>query len=251
MRHRGALLSVVALSLLGVGVGVGACGGDKPDAPAAQPPAATVPAVPPGSPASGASGTGTSAVGTSAGAAPAGGTPAAGRPGGDTPGGGTPAAPPGGAPVKPGGAPANAAAQLTAAGFGPYRVAAKRTALTSAGVLGKVDTSKKCTGFVVVRGVRKYHTPTLVFHRGALQYTTVTSSAVATPAGARVGMSYAEVKNRHAGGKELTDWLGTPAWFVTSGKNALLFRLKNDTVHSIEAGVAEPLQFRYTDGQGC
>jgi hypothetical protein len=154
---------------------------------------------------------------------------------------------PGGTSAKPG----TSATTLTATGLGPYQVAVKRTALASAGVLGKVDTSKGCTDFVVAKGTSKYHAPTLVFYQGKLQYTSVTSTAVATGKGARVGTSYADVKNRHADGKELTDWLGAPAWFVTSGSNALLFRLKNGKVHTIEAGVAEPLQFRYTDGEGC
>jgi hypothetical protein len=36
-----------------------------------------------------------------------------------------------------------------------------------------------------------------------------------------------------------------------SGDYALLFPVTNDKVALVQAGMAEPLQFKYTDNQGC
>ena len=123
--------------------------------------------------------------------------------------------------------------------------------LQDAALLTSVETSAGCPDFVVAKGLPGFQTPTLVFYRGKLQYASVTSSKLATTEGAKVGMKLADVKKKYPKGKQLGDWNGAIAWFAAEGENALMFRFKNNKVQSIEAGVAEPLQFRFTDGEGC
>jgi hypothetical protein len=79
----------------------------------------------------------------------------------------------------------------------------------------------------------------------------VTSADVATDKGVKVGTSLANVKAQYPGGKQLDDWTGTSAWFATVGDFALLFPTRNGKVAAIQAGMAEPLQYKYTDNQGC
>jgi hypothetical protein len=142
-------------------------------------------------------------------------------------------------------------AVVTTDGVGPYQVAMTTAELTSAGLLGTVDTSAGCPDFVVAKGLPAYHTPALVFFKGKLQYVSVTSGASPTDEGATIGMTLAEVKQKHPAGKQLSDWNGGTGWFAQTDANALLFRFKNGKLETIEAGLAEPLQFRFTDGEGC
>ena len=236
MRHRRILTSVAVLTLL---LTAGCGSDDKDPAPVPAPAGAvpTTPAADPGvaSPDPHASSAGV--PGATATAAPT--ETSTGKPGrsgrGSVPKGST---------FAPG-------AQLSASGLGPYQVAAARDDLKAAGLLGKVDTSAGCPDFVVAKGLPQYQSPGLVFHQGKLQYTRVTSSRTATSAGAKVGMKLADVKKKYPAGKQLDDWNGAIAWFATTGSNALMFRFKDNKVESIEAGLAEPLQFRFTDGEGC
>jgi hypothetical protein len=140
---------------------------------------------------------------------------------------------------------------VSAEGVGPYQVAVTNGELKSAGLLGTVETSKGCPDFVVAKGLASYHTPVLVFFKGKLQYVSVTSSSLPTDQGAAVGMSLADVKKKHPAGKQLSDWNGGIGWFAQTESDALLFRFKNSKVETIEAGLAETLQFRFTDGEGC
>lgn len=161
--------------------------------------------------------------------------------------------------VKPGGGTATArpgsgfapGAQLSATGLGPYRVETPQAGLRDAGLLTSAKTSPGCPDFVVAKGLPGFQTPSLVFYQGKLQYASVTSSKIATTKGAKVGMKLADVKKKYPKGKQLDDWNGAVAWFAAEGKNALMFRFKSNKVERIEAGVAEPLQFRFTDGEGC
>jgi hypothetical protein len=185
------------------------------------------------------------------GAPPETGTPA---PGTRAPGTGGPGAqPPPRKPAQTGTSrerPGLAADSLSAAGLGPYQQGTPQQQLRSSHLLGPASTAE-CPGYVVAKGLSRFQTPTLVFHQGRLQYLRVNSATVATSAGARVGMSAADVRARHPGGRQLDDWVGATAWFAPTGDDALLFRITDGKVASIEAGLAEPLQFRFTDGQGC
>ncbi|HET9517517.1 MAG TPA: hypothetical protein VFO77_07330 [Actinoplanes sp.] len=142
-------------------------------------------------------------------------------------------------------------AQLSASGLGPYQVGASRKQLAASGLFRAVRTSGGCPDHVVATGLKAYRSPSLVFYRGKLQYTTVTSAKTTTTAGARVGMTAAQVKQKHPNGKQLDDWNAATAWFAPAGSNALLFRFTDGKVSSIDAGLAEPIQFRFTDGEGC
>ncbi len=237
MRHRRILTSVAVLTLLLTA----GCGSDDKDQAAVPAPAGAVPTTAAGDPGVASPDPHASSAGVPGAAAPTENAPtekSTGKPGrsgrGTAPKGSSVTGPP-----------------LGATGLGPYQVAAARDALKAAGLLGKVDTSAGCPDFVVAKGLPQYQSPVLVFHQGKLQYTRVTSSKTATSAGAKVGMKLADVKKKYPAGKQLDDWNGAIAWFATTGSNALMFRFKDNKVESIEAGLAEPLQFRFTDGEGC
>jgi hypothetical protein len=235
MRYRRVLLSVAAFALLAT---AGCSSGTSDEA-------GTPPPVAPG-PSSAAAVPATSGAVQDPAGQPTSVPPAEAQPTGGAsvkPGRGTATARPGGA-FAPG-------AQLSAAGLGPYQVAAPRAGLQEAGLLTSVDTSAGCPDFVVAKGLPGYQTPGLVFYQGKLQYASVTSSKTATTKGAKVGMKLADVKKKYPKGKQLDDWNGAVAWFAAEGRNALMFRFKSNKVESIEAGVADPLQFRFTDGEGC
>ena len=234
MRLRHATLAVAALTLLGVA----GCGDDPEDkAPAAA--AAGASAGP--SADGGLGGPGSSAApGTSA------------DPGTPPTEGTSPTKPPkrsGGAAQGPAGKPKKSPDVLTAAGIGPYTVGVQQGELTSADLVTQVGKPKDtCT---TAKGLSEYHAPTLAFTGGKLQRLTVTSPAVTTPAGAKVGLAYANLKGLYPSGKQLDDWVGASAWYAVDGGNALLFRIKDDKVTSIDAGAATAVQFFYTDKQGC
>jgi hypothetical protein len=234
MRHRRAIVAALTLLLVG---GCGSGGSDK----AAPAPAAGAPGGP------SASGIAAPGATTAPGAPAPGATATNGAPKGPGPGAptGRPAARPGSGAAKPAGL------LLAASGLGPYQVAVTSADLKAAGLLGTVDKAGACPGFVVATGLGTYAKPGLVFYQGKLQYTRVTSASTSTTEGVKVGTQLADVKKKYPKGKQLDDWNGAIAWFATSGSDALLFRIKNDKVESIEAGLAEPLQFRFTDGEGC
>jgi hypothetical protein len=239
MTHRRILTSVAVLTLLLTA----GCGSDDKDQAVPPAPAGGVPTTPAADPGAASPDPHASSAGVpgaadaTATAAPAG--KSTGKPGRSGRG------------IVPKGSSSASGAQLSASGLGPYQVAATRDDLKAAGLLGKVDTPAGCPDFVVAKGLPQYQSPALVFHQGKLQYTRVISSKTATNAGARVGMRLADVRKRYPAGKQLDDWNGAIAWFATTGSNALMFRFKDNKVESIEAGLAEPLQFRFTDGEGC
>jgi hypothetical protein len=228
MRHRRVVLAVAALTL----IGVTACSHDKKDEAAAP---------------------GTPAVGATAGdpvtSAPAGPTSQAST---------TKEKPaftknPDGTINSAGPRPATSATTLSAGGFGPYKIGVSQADLKAAGLLGKVSKARadNCADYTVAKGLSKYHSPALSFYNGRLLHLTVSSSAIKTDKGVKVGTALANVKGQYPSGKQLTDFSGAGAWFATNGAYGLLFGIGDDKVKTIQAGMAEPIQFKYTDDQGC
>jgi len=232
MRHRRAALAVAALTMLGVA----ACGDDSDDK---KSPSFVTPGASAGAPAPGAS-TGTSA-------APGGSAAPSTKPTEGT----ASKKPPkkgGGANQGPVGRGGSSPDVLSAAGLGPYAIGMKQSELRSAKLISRVATKQKCS---TAKGLGEYESPTLAFSGGKLQRLAVTSGDISTTTGAQVGTGYAEVKSMYPAGKQLDDWVGASAWYTLEGGNALLFRIKDGKVASIEAGPGEALQFHYTDKQGC
>ncbi|GAB1643390.1 hypothetical protein [Krasilnikovia sp. MM14-A1259] len=139
---------------------------------------------------------------------------------------------------------------ISAGGLGPYKIGVPEETLKSAGLLTRPPTAKSCTGYSGAIGLAKYHSPTLVFFKGRLLYLGV-SAGVTTAQGPKIGTAVADVKRGYPRGKQLDDWSGASAWLVPTGDYALLFTMKDDKVALVQAGMAEPLQFRFTDRQGC
>ena len=246
MRSRRLLLTAVALTVLGLtGCGDDASGDQAASAPVGSASASPGPVPTVSAPAAAPSTTPTTRATPTTSAPSA--EPGTGTTPGRKPTGSKPATKGG---KTPGARPTTTTNQLSATGLGPYQEGTTRKKLTSAGLLTDVKSTKGCPDFVVATGLDEYQAPSLVFYQGKLQYIAVTSPKTTTVKGARVGMTAAEVKARHAG-KQLDDWVGATAWFATAGKDALLFRFADDKVERIEAGLAEPLQFRFTDGEGC
>ena len=230
MRHRLVILIVAVLAV----TGVAACGKDDEGAPAAVPPV-TVPAPPLASGAAAASASAASAIDPGTAVPTTATTPG-------TPG--TPAAPPAG-PGATGGKPGE---RLTSYGIGPYEIGSSEKELKSAKLIGKVSTSNGCGA---ASGTNKHHAPQLTFAQGKLQRITVSDKAVTTAAGAKVGTTFAELQRFYPGGKQLSDWVGASGWMSTEGANALLFRIKDDKVTAMVAGLAGPVQVNFTDNQAC
>lgn len=236
MRHRRVVLAVAALTL----VGVTACSHDKKDdAAASLAPAASAPA---GAPTA-------SAPASSPASALARPTPT------ESAAKGKPAftSNPDGTINSAGPPPATSGATLSAGGFGPYKIGVSQADLRAAGLLGKVSKAPEdnCADYTVAKGLSRYHSPALSFYHGRLLHLSVSSSAIKTDLGVKVGTTLATVKGRYPRGKQLTDFSGAGAWFASEGAYALLFGFGDDKVTSIQAGMAEPIQFKYTDDQGC
>jgi hypothetical protein len=225
-------LAIAALTMLGVA----ACGDDSDDNATPATPAASA-SVAASAAASGAGTLGGPGASAAASTAPTEGTSAT-----------KPPKKGAGANQGPAGKPAGSPDVLTAAGMGPYSVGVAQTELKSAGLVGAVTTKDACA---TAKGLSEYHSPALAFTGGKLQRLTVTSSKVTTTTGAKVGTSYANVKGMYPNGKQLDDWVGASAWYTLDGGNALLFRIADDKVASIDAGVGQAVQYFYTDKQGC
>jgi hypothetical protein len=149
--------------------------------------------------------------------------------------------------------PATSESALTAGGFGPYKIGVAQRELASAGLIGKVtaETSENCAGYATAKGTGRYHSPALVFFKGRLLRLTMTSERVATDRDVEIGTALAAVKDKYPGGKQIDDWTGRAAWLATTGDYGLLFQMRNAKVSAMQAGMTEPMQFKYTDGQGC
>ncbi|MEU8264948.1 hypothetical protein AB0C02_30580 [Micromonospora sp. NPDC048999] len=138
-------------------------------------------------------------------------------------------------------------------GLGPYRIGGSLDDLRAKGHLATpVKTTGGCPDYATSTGRPEYNSPDLVFYQKKLIWLSLSSPQARTPEGAHVGTPLAEAKKRHPDGRELSDGLGGRAWLVTQGKNALLLRIgSGGAVTLIEAGVAETLEFRFTEGEGC
>lgn len=147
--------------------------------------------------------------------------------------------------------PSTSQAKLNAGGLGPYKIGASVEALQKAKLLTGVGPAAACTNYTTAKGTGKYHSPQLVFFKGRLLHLTVGSSAVQTDKGIKIGSPMANVQGSYPDGKVLNDWAGGSAWLTMTGDYALLFPLKDDKVAQVQAGMAEPIQFKYTDNQGC
>ncbi|MDT5041733.1 MAG: hypothetical protein QOE51_2718 [Actinoplanes sp.] len=147
--------------------------------------------------------------------------------------------------------PSAAAVQLSAGGLGPYKIGVSAESLQAAKLITAAAPAAGCANYTTARGTSKYHSPDLVFFKGRLLHLTVSSSAVKTDKGIKIGSPLANVKGGYPNGKVLNDWSGASAWLAMTGDYALLFPLKNDKVAQVQAGMAEPIQFKYTDNQGC
>jgi len=91
-----------------------------------------------------------------------------------------------------------------------------------------------------------------VFFQGTLESLRVTDPRVRTAEGVTVGQTGAKVRDTYAAASDLNNGQGGRALIVQVGAHALLFRVDiRDVVTSIDAGLADPLQFRFTDGEGC
>jgi hypothetical protein len=147
--------------------------------------------------------------------------------------------------------PATDDSTLSAGGLGPYTIGATVQSLRSAKLITSVAPAQGCTGYTTAAGVSRYHSPELVFFKDRLLHLTVRSAAVATAKGVRIGTPQAKVKASYPDAKQLNDWSGAAAWLAMTGDYALLFGVRDGKVAVVQAGMAEPLQFRYTDNQGC
>lgn len=139
---------------------------------------------------------------------------------------------------------------LEPTGIGPYRIGTRFTGLQTRDLLREVRTASGCD-WVGARGLDTYHEPFLSFFDGRLSYLIVDSPQARTATGARVGMTLAQVKARHPDGRLVTRG-DRYVWLTPDGSDGLMFRFDEaGTVDSIEAGPAQTLEFRFTDGEGC
>jgi hypothetical protein len=137
---------------------------------------------------------------------------------------------------------------VSAAGLGPYLAGVAQKDLSSAKLISSVKKVDTCTA---AAGLSKYRAPALAFSNGKLTRVAITSTKVKTPGGAKIGMSYDDVKKLYPAGKQLDNWVGASAWYAADGGNALLFKISDGKVSEIDAGASEAVQFSYTDQQNC
>ena len=142
---------------------------------------------------------------------------------------------------------------LTAGGFGPYKIGVSQKDLASGDLIGKVTAirSGNCAGYGTAKGIGRYHSPELVFFKGRLLRLTVSAADLATDKGVKVGAPMSDVRSRYPAGKQIDDWTGRGAWLAPVGDYGLLFDMRDAKVAAIQAGMTEPMQFKYTDDQGC
>ncbi|MEV6842577.1 hypothetical protein [Actinoplanes sp. NPDC051411] len=131
---------------------------------------------------------------------------------------------------------------INAVGIGPYTIGQEESALTTAKLIGAVKAG--ATGCDSGTGVAKWGSPTLFLTKGKLQHVKITTAAVRTTAGIKVGSSEASVKTAYPQGSVTAG----RAWYVPTGAFALLFRLAGGKVTAVEAGPASILE---TGAPGC
>jgi len=142
---------------------------------------------------------------------------------------------------------------VSAGGLGPYKIGAKLADLQRAKLIGKTKALREdnCPDYQGATGTAKYHRPELIFFQGRLLRMAVSGDDLATSRGVKVGSKAAAVKTKYPDGKQIDDSVGRAAWFATVGDYGLLFELSGDKVSGLQAGMAEPMQYKYTDDQGC
>jgi hypothetical protein len=228
MRHRLVVL-VATLAVGGLAVaGLTACSrdkGDRPD-PQAQPPVPTV--------STGARPSMAPLPSASAGVTPGG--AASGRPSPTTP-----TDPAGAVKGRPQSLPTGT--EIKATGIGPYTIGQEQAALTTAKLVGPIKSGS--TGCDTGSGVAKWGSPALFFTKGKLQHVKISSAAVKTTAGVKVGTTEAGVRAAYPKGSALG---GGTAWFAPTGDFALVFRLAGGKVSAVEAG---PTSIMETGAAGC
>jgi hypothetical protein len=217
MRHR----LVVLAAVLAV-TAVAGCSRSKDDRPAPQ----AQPAVPGASAASLPSAT----VGPAGGVAGPGSTSSGEPPVAGT----TPTDPAGAAKGHPQSLPTGN--EINATGIGPYTIGQQQATLSSAKLIGPVKSG--AAGCDSGAGVAKWGSPTIFLSKGKIQHVKITSTAVKTGAGIKVGSSEASVKTAYPKGSVTSG----RAWYVPTGDFALLFRLSGGRVTAVEAGPASILE---------
>jgi hypothetical protein len=149
--------------------------------------------------------------------------------------------------------PVTAESTMSAGGLGPYKIGATLKELQAADLVGKTSPLRadNCPDYVGAKGKAKYHSPELVFFDGRLLRMAVTADGITTSRGVKIGGKMATVKQKYPDGKQIDDSVGKAAWLSSIGDYGLLFESKGDKVSSLQAGMTEPMQFKYTDNQGC
>jgi hypothetical protein len=142
---------------------------------------------------------------------------------------------------------------LTAKGIAKYLVGAKLTVLAPAKLLVGQKKAPGCPDWVTAKGTGAYAGIDVIFYKGAIAWVDAATPGYATEKGISLGSTYDQVVAAYPSGVKLDDGLGGKAISAHDGTNALFFRFDNtnSTVTSIEAGKAETLEFRFTDGEGC
>lgn len=141
---------------------------------------------------------------------------------------------------------------LGLAGAGKYQIGAKLSALN--GSLQQKESSTACGDWTVAKGVGEYADLAVVFFEGAIVYVSIDQPSMATEAGIRVGSTKDEATAAYPSAKMLSDGQGGNAMSIHgAGGNGLLLRFNQTsaTVATIDAGRADDLDFRFTDGEGC
>ncbi|MET3421096.1 hypothetical protein BJ973_000308 [Actinoplanes tereljensis] len=122
---------------------------------------------------------------------------------------------------------------ITVRGAGPFRMGVGLERLSSAGLLSWV-TDPDSAGVQLAGSAGAWAGElVLTFHRGVLMVLETDTSAVRTAAGARVGMSFAEVENIYRGyGELINNDQGRTAYVVPAGHMVILL-----SDHPIRPGV--------------
>ncbi|MFC7277687.1 hypothetical protein ACFQS1_27165 [Paractinoplanes rhizophilus] len=140
---------------------------------------------------------------------------------------------------------------LTVLGAGPYRIGTSLSRLTEAGLIDWV-TGPDAAGAQLAGSAGSWSGELmLTFHHGFLVVVETATGSVRTAAGARVGMSFAEVEAIYHGyGKLITNDQGNTAYLVPVGPMALLFgdHPIRPGVGSIQAGPAWILRPAFRNG---
>jgi hypothetical protein len=140
---------------------------------------------------------------------------------------------------------------ITVLGAGPYRMGTKLDRLSAAGLIDWV-TGPDAAGTQLAGSAAAWSGELmLTFHHGFLVVVETATGSVRTAAGARVGMSFAEVEAIYHGyGKLLTNDQGRTAYLVPVGPMVLLFgdHPMRPGVGSIQAGPARILLPAFRNG---